>query len=69
VAAAGRTLFDPREVRLVITVHLADAAERHLADGPVRRVCTGHGLGEQGLHAEGEACLTCRARPMIATRR
>src|SRR4051812_16596190 len=51
----------------VITIHLANAVERGLADALVRRVYAAQGLGEHGLHEAGDTFIVCKGRHMVGT--
>ena len=51
----------------MITIHLANAAERHLADALVRRVYAVQGFGDHGLHHVGDTFIVRNGRHMIGT--
>jgi hypothetical protein len=51
----------------VITIHLANTAERHRADALVRRVYTVQGFGDHGLHELGDTFIVRSGRHMIGT--
>lgn len=51
----------------VITVHLANAAERLRADALVRRVYAVQGLGDHGVPAGGDTFIACSGSHMVGT--
>ena len=51
----------------MITIHLANSVELHQADALVRRVYGAQGLGDHGLHGEGDTFVVCNGCHMVGT--